>query len=275
MKSRAAPWTVEELSQLPLGSEKLRSRRGKTRSRQCIYKHLKAFEQKDQARKVAGLGWTWNWETETDLPKSQIRELPEINILRKACEKGDFLYSYNRRMFSEPEKHQLLVALEGAPPAGEKTKPKSDTQARQIGCMYVHTDIEDVTRAWRFVRNWRDRFLVQEAYFLPDILEWLLDNRGIIADLGIDIEFLTGKRSLRALPAAKIRELRNASLGSSKILQVVFSVDIDALFSWLESPTGKNLMARILRAPRFAKKAKQIASDWAIGDKLASRLRRE
>ena len=273
LKSRATPWGVEELSRLPLGSEKLRSIRGDKRSRPAIYKHLRDFEEKGQIRQVERGKFAWVWETEEDLPKEKIRELPEIEELKKACQRGDFLYSFNKRMYSEPEKDVLVLALRGSLPPKEKRRP--DIYGREIGCMYVHTDLEDRVRTHSFVKTWRERFLYEEPYFLPDMLEWLLDNRGKIADLGIDIEFFTGKKALLELPVSKIDDLKRALLGSSKILQVVFSVNFDALFKWLTSPAGRDQITRILGTPRLRKKAEEISSHWVAGDKFVARLRRD
>jgi hypothetical protein len=273
LKSRSEPWTVEELSHLPLGSKKLRSVRGDRRSRQAIYEHLRHFEGERQIRWVGRGAVTWAWENEDDIPKSKIRELPEIIELKEACTHGDFLYNYNRRMFSEPEKDEFILSLIGPVPPREKRR--LEMHGREIGCMYIHTDIQDNRKVWHFVNTWRDRFLYEEPYFLSDVLEWLLDNRGLITDLGIDIEFLTGKKSLQELPTQKVEDLRKALLGSSRTLQVVFSVNFNALFRWLGTPAGRDLMSRVLSMPRLRKKAEEISSDWAAGERFFSRQRRD
>jgi hypothetical protein len=265
-------WTVEKLSQLPLGSEKLRLIRGEKRSRQSIYEHLRFFEEKGQVRRVGRGTWTWVWETEAELLRSEIRELPEIKELKKACEKGDLLYSYNKRMFQEPEKDEIILALKGSLPPKEKRK--REAYSRQIGCMYVHTDIEEKTRLWSFLESWRDRFLIKEPYFLTDVFSWLLNNRGIIATLGLDIEFFTGKKPIRELPREKIKEIRKAIFGKAKFIQLVLSVDLETLFKWFETPNGKDLIATIFSEPKLRSKAEAISSDWAFGEKLGERLRK-
>ena len=61
----------------------------------------------------------------------------------------------------------------------------------------VHTTTKGAaTRAWSFVKSWRNRFLFEEPCFLSDVFEWLPNNRGIMADLAIDIEFFTDSMGL-------------------------------------------------------------------------------
>ena len=269
LKSRIKPWTVVELSYKSLGSERLQKIRGKKRSRQVIYKHLYKLRDKGLVKEVSKGKWAWIWGGASDLHPSKIREFPEIQELKQACQSGAFLCNYNQTLFSEPEEDELVLALRGPlPPKGKRLDhAKSDPRGRQVGCMYIHTDIKDTTRIWSFVESWKNRFLIEEPYFLYDVFSWLFDNRGIIAELGIDIDYFTGKKSIKDLPNEKIRELKKAIFGNSRYIQTVFSVDIIALFKWLETSKGKELLATIFKIPKYRSKAEDIASGWASGEK--------
>lgn len=238
--------------------------------RQTVYKHLRALKKEGKARST-GRGWIW--EQEDTITPSEMKDLVEIRLLRQACEKGELMYAFNRPDFFKPE--WKIVA--GLRESRSYTKEEI-SRGRELGCIYVnispkHDDNLSYQRLiWPILEEQRDLFLNKSPYFLKEtITRFLKSSR--LGEIGIAIEYFTGQKDIRNLSHKKVEEMIKSVWKRISIFQVIYSMNIDSLTSWLATEPGKEALATVVSDTSIRSLANRIESLWRIGDRLVQRLR--
>ena len=238
--------------------------------RQTVYKHLDVLKKEKKARQTY-MGWIW--ELERLITPSEMRDLPEIDLLREACKKGSLLYAFNRPDFFKPQWKKTPVGLQEKP--YQKTEILNGTK---LGCIYVNIDPKSESGlfnekiVWSLLQNQRQSFLETSPYFLTETITQFLKSRKL-SEMGIDVRYFTGQKDIRKLRNTKIREMMRSVWEQISTVQVIYSIDVDALALWLETDSGKEALFRTVARPAVRDLARKIENEWRTGDEIKNRLR--
>ena len=239
-------------------------------SRQTATKHLNELKQAKKARQTY-MGWIW--ELDCLITPSEMRDLPEIELLREACENGSLLYAFNRPDFFKPQWKKTPVGLQEKP--YQKTEILNGTK---LGCIYVNIDPKSESGlfnekiVWSLLQNQRQSFLETSPYFLTETITQFLKSRKL-SEMGIDVRYFTGQKDIRKLRNTKIREMMRSVWEQISTVQVIYSIDVDALALWLETDSGKEALFRTVARPAVRDLARKIENEWRTGDEIKKRLR--